>query len=1227
MSVIVAQSHFIFGLQPKVANNICYFDEQTVIFPSGNNCIKYNVDQKWQKFIPGSEKSHGMKALAISPNRRYLAMSEKAPDKATITIYDLASMPFKKRKVLSASEFTAHEFVSIAFSPDSKYLVALSGSPEWQIIFWMWEKQKVMATVRADSQNSPIYQVSFNPHDNSQICVTGHGVFKIFRYVDGNLKQTNFQKVEAQNFLSHAWLSEDRVICGTDTGKLFLWESGDLRWEHNIGGRANAHLHHPEKRRASSEDGRALSALGSSSSSPLHINSILAYSKGFLCSGGPGTVCMFEKVEDRELYKRGRNIKIPQDKNSSDSGLSEQQEVLCMCLSPSEETVIISTEKSQLYSIALSSADITKSDDVHFEFLTEPWHSSAITGLGVCIRKPLIATCSLDRSVRIWNYENNSLDLYKEFQEEAFSISLHPSGLCVLVGFSDKLRLMNLLIDDIRSFKEFNVRGCKECVFSHGGHLFAAVNGNVIHIYSTATFENVVNLKGHNGKVRSVAWSTDDSKLVSCGLDGAVYEWNSLTGKRESECVLKSCNYSCVALSPDSKTIFAVGSDQTLKEISDSQISREAPSFDVTYTAVAISHSGRMVFTGTNTGTVRSMKYPLPLHREYNEYQAHAGPVTRLVVTYDDQNLLSISEDGCLIVWKISDKESRGLKRDKELTYAEEVLITKSDLEEKNQVMLELKTRVEELKMESEYQLRLKDMNYNEKLKELTEKFIQEMEVLKTTNQVLKAEAEKQELKHQDELAEVIERHSRELQDLETANNQKLLLEYEKYQELQVKSQRMQEEDERQLHELEESKSQALEELTEHYEAKLHEKAAQLQQAQDEARQQLRELEETKKQIEEDGDREIQDIKIKYERRLREEREISLRLKGESGIMRKKFSSLQKDIEERAADIERMKMEEQKLKGVIKSLEKDIQGLKREIQERDETIQDKEKRIYDLKKKNQELEKFKFVLDYKIKELKKQIEPRENDIKEMKEQIQEMEAELERFHKENTQLDLNITELKQKLKATEREMQRERQKVRDVEAVVKRFKTDLHNCVGFIQEPKKLKDNIRELYSKYVQESDAAEIVGIDADIQREYARQREHLERSLSTLQKKLVKDTEIHRADNVRVMQENVTLIKEINELRRELKVSRTKVHDLEVALGVERKNRKSSLADSKGSSIGGQQSPGLLRLNIEEETARIIEMQKLEIKRLRDLLQSQDVTTGIRPPSVGRLPSLTA
>lgn len=65
----------------------------------------------------------------------------------------------------------------------------------------------------------------------------------------------------------------------------------------------------------------------------------------------------------------------------------------------------------------------------------------------------------------------------------------------------------------------------------------------------------------------------DDSKLVSCGTDGAVYEWNLSSGKRETECVIKSCSYNCVTISPDAKIIFAVGSDQTLKEIADSSVS------------------------------------------------------------------------------------------------------------------------------------------------------------------------------------------------------------------------------------------------------------------------------------------------------------------------------------------------------------------------------------------------------------------------------------------------------------------------------------------------------------------------------------------------------------------------------------------------------------------------------------------------------------------------------
>lgn len=58
-----------------------------------------------------------------------------------------------------------------------------------------------------------------------------------------------------------------------------------------------------------------------------------------------------------------------------------------------------------------------------------------------------------------------------------------------------------------------------------------------------------------------------------------------------------------------------------------------------------------------------------------------------MVITSNDQMLLTVSEDGCLLIWKLIDKEGWGLKRDKEIHYAEETLITKLDLEEKVDVL------------------------------------------------------------------------------------------------------------------------------------------------------------------------------------------------------------------------------------------------------------------------------------------------------------------------------------------------------------------------------------------------------------------------------------------------------------------------------------------------------------------------------------------------------------
>lgn len=48
---------------------------------------------------------------------------------------------------------------------------------------------------------------------------------------------------------------------------------------------------------------------------------------------------------------------------------------------------------------------LIQSDHAEFEYMNYSNHHSSITGVDVCIRKPIIATCSTDRSVRIWNFE------------------------------------------------------------------------------------------------------------------------------------------------------------------------------------------------------------------------------------------------------------------------------------------------------------------------------------------------------------------------------------------------------------------------------------------------------------------------------------------------------------------------------------------------------------------------------------------------------------------------------------------------------------------------------------------------------------------------------------------------------------------------------------------------------------------------------------------------------
>jgi hypothetical protein len=71
-------------------------------------------------------------------------------------------------------------------------LIALGGSPDWKLVYWNWDKMKVTATVSAsNAAGSPVHLCSFSPEDDTQVCVTGNGIFKLYKITDGVFKSVS----------------------------------------------------------------------------------------------------------------------------------------------------------------------------------------------------------------------------------------------------------------------------------------------------------------------------------------------------------------------------------------------------------------------------------------------------------------------------------------------------------------------------------------------------------------------------------------------------------------------------------------------------------------------------------------------------------------------------------------------------------------------------------------------------------------------------------------------------------------------------------------------------------------------------------------------------------------------------------------------------------------------------------------------------------------------------
>lgn len=144
--------------------------------------------------------------------------------------------------------------------------------------------------------------------------------------------------------------------------------------------------------------------------------------------GGNNGVAIYNQEESGFVYKH--TIELG-DKELSVKMISVYDDKLVMLLNNSNimQTKIKHDNKQPLEAVGLQ------------------FHNGAIVSMDVCIRKPLIATAGKDKCIKIWNYEERTVETTKNETEAALCLSFHPSGLHLVIAYSDKLRMMNVQKD------------------------------------------------------------------------------------------------------------------------------------------------------------------------------------------------------------------------------------------------------------------------------------------------------------------------------------------------------------------------------------------------------------------------------------------------------------------------------------------------------------------------------------------------------------------------------------------------------------------------------------------------------------------------------------------------------------------------------------------------------------------------------------------------------------
>lgn len=296
-------------------------------------------------------------------------------------------------------------------------------------------------------------------------------------------------------------------------------------------------------------------------------------------------------------------------------------------------------------------------------------HTNSVTSVAVSPDGRMLASASLDRSVRLWNARTGEpIRMLTSHQDEVYSVAFSPdSKMLASSDYSGTILIWSMT--SVRPVRKLQIKGWSTSLaFSSDGNLLAVANQQPGTVIFNARTGAVIRTLETGGYTNSVAFSPDGRFLATAS--SVISIWSMETGKREKALRGHTDSIRSVAFSADGEFVASSGGDKTARiwrlssaeqlksfETSTPILTTQSDKpfrWKLTVIGVAFSADGKTLATATG----RSVHlWDIATGSNFGTLVGHGRYVTSICYFPDGRSLASGSLDNTIRIWSISPTE------------------------------------------------------------------------------------------------------------------------------------------------------------------------------------------------------------------------------------------------------------------------------------------------------------------------------------------------------------------------------------------------------------------------------------------------------------------------------------------------------------------------------------------------------------------------------------------